>query len=432
LQKQNYINFEFGVIISTTLLLLSGLFLIQSTLKELNRLDLKRTQAENEILLLNKNLEEIVSQRTLQLKHSNEKFIKIFNSNPTCIAITRLNTGEYSDVNPALLEMLKFTREELIGHTSLELGVVGPEYRQYLVDSLNNKGFIKNEDAVFKDKNNDDRYCIISAEFFEDGDEKYLMSFIYDITKRKIAENNLKHTKKQLEMLADQLTSQNKQLLSFAHIISHNLRAPVSNLNLLLHFYKDSTTQEEKDELWGNFETVIGHLNVTLDELLETLKIQEDTAKEREKLSFENTFNSTKEILIGQIIESKAVITTDFSKAPDIVYPKIYLESIMLNLISNALKYKSPERAPEVNITSDDIDGETILTVQDNGLGIDMSRHSKNLFGLRKTFHRHAEAKGVGLFLTKTQIEAMGGQITAESAVNEGTVFKIIFNKKLA
>ncbi len=432
LQRNNYITPEFGVVLSTVTFLLIGLFLILGTLTAMNRIDLKRTEAVNECLQLNKNLEEIVSQRTRELKHSNEKFIKIFNSNPTCIIITELNTGEYADVNPAVLEMLGYAREELIGHTSLELSVVGPDYRQYLVDSIRNKGFIRNEDGVFKDKNNNDKHCIVSAELFEDGDQKYMMSFIYDITDRKIIENNLQDTKKSLEILTDKLSNQNKQLLSFAHIISHNLRAPVSNLNLLVHFYKESTTQEDKDELWGNFETVIGHLNTTLDELLETLKIQEDLAKEREALSFEKTFNGIKEILIGQIKESKAVITTDFSRAAEIVYPKIYLESIMLNLISNALKYKSPERVPEIIITSDNVAGEAILTVKDNGLGIDMARHSENLFGLRKTFHRHAEAKGVGLFLTKTQVETMGGEISAESVVDEGSIFKIIFNKMQA
>jgi PAS domain S-box-containing protein len=430
LQRINYITPEFGIILSTISFLLIGLFLIKGTLTELNHLDLKRAEAENETKLLNRNLEDIVLKRTIDLKHSNERFIKIFNSNPTGLAISKLDTGSYAEVNPAFLEMMDYNLDEIIGHTSSELEIISTDYRKQMVDILNKYGFIKNVDIKLKDKHNTFKHCILSAELFEDEHQKYMMSFVYDITDRKIIENNLLAAKKELEFLADKLTNQNGQLLSFAHIISHNLRAPVSNLNLLANFYKESTTQEDKDELWGNFETVIGHLNTTLDELLETLKIQEDTARDREELSFEKTFNTIKEILVGQLIETKAIIKTDFSKAPDVFYPKIYLESIMLNLISNAIKYKSPDRPPLLIIASDNADGEVSLTVKDNGLGIDMARHSKNLFGLRKTFHRHAEAKGVGLFLTKTQVETMGGEISAESVVNEGTTFKVIFNKK--
>ena len=355
LQRANYITTEFGVIISTISFLIIGLFLIRDTVKEMNRLDSKRTEAENETRLLNKNLEDIVLERTYDLKLSNERFLTIFNSNPICIAITNLDSGQYVDVNVALLEMLGYQRDEVIGHTASELSVISNDYRQYMVDSLAKYGFIKNEDAAFKTKNKAVKHCILSAELLEDRNEKYLMSFVYDITERKIIENNLHETKRDLEVLTDRLLGQNKQLLSFAHIISHNLRAPVSNLNLLVHFYKESTIEQEQEELWQNFETVIGHLNTTLDELLETLKIQEDTTKEREKLSFGKTFNAIKEILIGQIMETEAVIFTDFSKAPDIYYPKIYLESIMLNLISNAIKYKSPERAPEITLSSDNI-----------------------------------------------------------------------------
>lgn len=429
LQRAGYISAEFGVIITTSSFLIAGLILTRNTVKELNGLDLKRTEAENETRLLNKNLEEIVAERTHELQRCIARFTTMFNSNPICIAITRMDTGEYDDVNPALLYLLGYTREEIIGQTAAGISAISAEYRQYMFDSLNNYGFIKNEDTVIKDKNGDNKHCILSAEVLEDGDSSYLMSFVYDITERKIVENNLKETKKDLEIIADKLNSQNKQLLNFAHIISHNLRAPVANLNLLVHFYKESTTQMEKEELWENFETVIGHLNTTLDELLETLKIQEDIAKERELLSFEKTFNTVKETLIGQIKETNAIIRSDFTKAREIVYPKIYLESIMLNLISNALKYKSPQRAPEIIIKSDNVNGEVILSVQDNGLGIDLARHSGNLFGLRQTFHRHSEAKGVGLFLTKTQVETMGGEISAESEVDKGTTFKIKFNK---
>jgi PAS domain S-box-containing protein len=430
LQRRNYITSDFGVIISTIAFLLIGLFLIRDTLTELNRLDLKRTEAENKTLQLNKNLEELILQRTEALEQSNDRFIKIFNSNPISIALTKLDTGEYADVNPAMLEIFRYSRDEIIGHTASELSIITDEYREYMVSRVNKDGSMKNVDVVLKDKNHEDRHCILSAELLDNDGQKYLMSFVYDITERKLAEDNLKDAKRNLEILSDRLANQNKKLLSFAHITSHNLRSPVSNLTLLVHFYKESTSAEEKEELWGNFETVIGHLTTTLDELVETLRVQEDAATDLENLSFEKTFNSIKEILIGQIMASKAVIKTDFSKAPDIVYPKIYLESIIQNLVSNAIKYKSPERNPEIMIESDNIAGKIMLSVKDNGLGIDMAAHGKDLFGLRKTFHDHSEAKGLGLFLTKTQIEAMGGEISAQGAPGKGTTFKIVFNKK--
>jgi PAS domain S-box-containing protein len=429
LEQAGFITAEFGLVLSTVSFSVGMLFLIWDTLTEMNRLDEKRTAAEAETRLLNASLEEKVLQRTLALKHSNDRFIKLFNANPTCIAITNIETGKYVDINPAITELLGYTHDEIIGHTAAELQIISADYRAQMVESLATKGYIRNEDVILKDKDDNDKHCILSAELLEDEDGKYMMTFVYDITKRKIMEDSLKDSKDKLEILSDKLTNQNKQLLSFAHIISHNLRSPVSNLNLLVHFYKESISQEDKDDLWGNFETVVGHLNSTLDELLETLKIQEDTSKEREKLSFEKTFNAVQDILVGQIMQSKAAIKTDFAKAPLISYPKIYLESIMLNLVSNAIKYRSPERVPEINICTNDVNGQLVLIVQDNGLGIDLKRHAKSLFGLRKTFHRHNEAKGLGLFITKTQIEAMGGEITAESVVNEGTKFKVIFNK---
>jgi len=430
LERAHYINDEVGIVLSTMSFILISLFLLWNTLNEMNRLDQKRTEAEQETLLLNKNLESMVLQRTLDLKNSNDRFIKIFDSNPVCIALTNLESGQYADVNDAILKLLHYSREELIGHTAAELAIVSPEYRQYMIDSLRKNGFLKNEEVQLKDKYGNIKHCLINADMVEFSDEKYMMSFVYDITNRKLVEDNLQETKKSLEVLTDKLTNQNKQLLNFAHITSHNLRSPVSNLNLLLHFYKESTTIEDKEDLWGNFETVVHHLNTTLDELLEALKIQDETNKVREELSFEQTFNLTREMLLGQIMESKAVIKADFSKAPQIVYPKTYLESIMLNLVSNAIKYRSASRVPEIKLVTEDVNGELTLTIQDNGMGIDLERHKDNLFGLRKTFHRHAEAKGLGLFITKTQVEAMGGTISATSKVEKGTTFKVVFNKK--
>ncbi|OAB81440.1 hypothetical protein ULVI_01050 [Cochleicola gelatinilyticus] len=263
----------------------------------------------------------------------------------------------------------------------------------------------------------------------EFGDIIDIIGTCQDITEQKASEQKIIQAKENLIVLTQHLSGQNKQLEDFAHISSHNLRSPVSNLNALLHLYRISETEEEREELFEKFETVISHLTTTLNTLIEALKTKKECEKELEILEFDHILRKTKEIISQKISGTNAIITSDFSKTPKIKYDKTYLESIFLNLVSNAVKYRSPNRAPEVHIKTEIIDGKIKLTFQDNGLGIDLKKHGHKLFGLNKTFHRHPEAKGVGLYLTKVQIESMGGKIYATSEVNKGSVFTVIFNE---
>jgi signal transduction histidine kinase len=233
-------------------------------------------------------------------------------------------------------------------------------------------------------------------------------------------------SKLELDIVNQLLQQHNNQLLNFSHITTHNLRSPVNNLNSLLSFYKESKDEEDRRVLLQKFETVIQHLTTSLNELMETLRIQEDTEKTRELIMFEDIFIKIKETLAGSILETGSRVTADFSKAKKIEYPRSYLESIMLNLLSNAIKYRSPERIPEIHFQTKYHNGQAILTVSDNGLGIDLQIYGDQLFNLNKTFHEHPEARCVGLFITRTQVEAMGGSISAESKVDEGTTFIVV------
>jgi PAS domain S-box-containing protein len=242
----------------------------------------------------------------------------------------------------------------------------------------------------------------------------------YDITEIKEAE--------QVRALAEKLSIQNKQLASFAHIVSHNLRAPVGNMTALLELHK-LAVPEERDSLFDKFQRVADHLSNTLNDLVESLRIKEDITKEREPLHFDDVLHKTKEILTGQILEAGATITHNFNRQPTIVYPRIYLESIFLNLLSNALKYRSAQRPLKVHFETLEVNKNLVLSVEDNGQGIDMARNKEKLFGFYKAFHQGKDSKGMGLFLTKTQIEAMGGTISVQSAVNQGTTFTIVLGK---
>ena len=126
--------------------------------------------------------------------------------------------------------------------------------------------------------------------------------------------------------------------------------------------------------------------------------------------------------------ESQSIIN-NIPENVNINVVKAYLESILLNIFTNAIKYKAPKRYPKITINCEHVKGFTILSVTDNGLGIDLEKHGHKLFGMYKTFHGNRDARGIGLFITKNQIEAMKGKIEAESELDKGTTFKIYFNE---
>lgn len=239
----------------------------------------------------------------------------------------------------------------------------------------------------------------------------------YDITEIKEAQ--------QVRALAGKLQLQNQQLASFAHIVSHNLRSHVGNLSSLLHLHKGADAAEQA-VLLGMVEKVTHHLGGTLADLIESIRIQEADKKERNEIFFAQVLNKVKEVLSTPIAEAKAEIIDTF-EVEFINYPGVYLESILLNLISNAVKYRSPDRPLIIRVESKRIQDQVILLVADNGLGIDLDRYGDKLFGFYKTFHPSKEAKGLGLFITKAQVEAMGGTISAESKVDQGTTFRVAF-----
>ncbi|MDO6470814.1 PAS domain S-box protein [Maribacter sp. 1_MG-2023] len=262
----------------------------------------------------------------------------------------------------------------------------------------------------------------------EKGELLEMIGTCQDVTESKKAEQKIIEAKEELEIVAQKLSYQNKQLADFTHITSHNLRAPVANLNSLMEIYKLTEDERERLDIFQKFDTVINRLTLTLNSLIEALKTKiSDAQEELESVDLNDIFEDTTQTLSGSILTSGAVIKGDFRELSTITYNRIYMDSIFLNIIGNAIKYKAKDRAPEIIVKSKVKNGRNIITFKDNGLGIDLERHGHKLFGLNKVFHRHPDAKGVGLFLTKTQVEAMGGTITATSEVNVGTTFTIIF-----
>ena len=226
-----------------------------------------------------------------------------------------------------------------------------------------------------------------------------------------------------------EITSKNNgQLKNFTHILSHNIRNHASNLQLISSLVNNEKLDAENAELFGMIKNVSQGLDATLEDLSQALKIKESVMVS-ELLDFRKITDKTLGILESDINVKHAEIVCTF-EVEKVLFPRIYLESILLNLISNAIKYRKPLVNPSIHLLSyKNEDGCTVLECRDNGLGIDLNLHGQKIFGLYKTFHDHKDAHGVGLFLVKTQIESQGGRIELESALGEGSTFKIIFNE---
>jgi K+-sensing histidine kinase KdpD len=193
----------------------------------------------------------------------------------------------------------------------------------------------------------------------------------------------------------------------------------------MVNLFEESKEENDKEEIFFHIKTISDSLNTTMSHLDEIVKIQSEISKERKSISFENIFNNVILTLHANIVATNAKIESDFSNCPQISYIPAYLESIFLNLLTNALKYKHPDRAPHIKCYTLKEGNSISLIFEDNGMGIDLKRHGEDLFGMYKTFHVNKDAKGIGLFITRNQVEALGGNIQVESTVNAGTKFSI-------
>jgi len=247
------------------------------------------------------------------------------------------------------------------------------------------------------------------------------------ITARCIFQNIDYIKKKEIEVqnAVNLLGDQNKRLQNFAYIVSHNLRSHTGNLQFMVNLYDQTEVSDDRQEIFSHIKSISESLSTTIDHLNEIVKIQTEIGKERKKLDLETTFKNVLSALESNIKTTHAIIKYDFSKCPEVNYISAYLESILQNLLTNSLKYKHPDRPPLIKCTSERINHHIYLYFEDNGIGIDLEKYGESVFGMYKTFHHNSDAKGIGLFITRNQIEALGGTISIESKVDVGTKFTI-------
>ena len=239
--------------------------------------------------------------------------------------------------------------------------------------------------------------------------------------------NSQKLKEKSLKQSIDIITEQNNRLRNFAHIVSHNLRTHTGNFEMLLDMLKGAESEQERSEMLQHLDKISSNLSETIKHLNEVVTINTNSTLQKVELDIKDYYEKTLALVDVEIEKTNTKITADFSSWQKIKFVPAYLESILLNFTTNAIKYRHPDRDPEIKVVTTIENNRKVLLFADNGLGINLEKHGNKLFGMYKTFHRNKNSKGIGLFITKNQIEALGGNITVESQVNKGTTFKIIF-----
>lgn len=220
-------------------------------------------------------------------------------------------------------------------------------------------------------------------------------------------------------------TEQNQRLVNFAHIVSHNLRNHTGNLEMLLSFLQDSKDEQDREDLIEKLHNVVENLSNTLTDLHDIITVQNQQVTDVGEVDFTSIAHKIVQILAGDIDRLDVDVQIDLP--PQLLgrFSQIYADSVMLNLVSNAIRYRSPSRRLVIHIYHD-IDEKYInIHVKDNGLGIDLELHKNRIFRMYGTIHTHPDSRGVGLFLIKNQLESSGGAISVESTPDEGTTFTI-------
>ncbi|WP_339921636.1 PAS domain-containing protein [uncultured Flavobacterium sp.] len=330
-------------------------------------------------------------------------------------------------VNPAFSIMTGYSSFEVIGKSPDLLRGSNSDKKNIkkIISAIKNKedstiemiAYTKNEEEFWL------RFSMIPI-YNSENDLTNWVSIQRDVSEEKKQEN-------EKEQLMRELTQNNKDLKQFSYITSHNFRAPLSNLTGLLNLLEDiPVTNPELQEILNGFNKSTHLLNETINDLTKVMVIKDNPSIQKEVVILKEVFENIFSQLTLQINTHQPIVTIDFEKAPVLEINKPYIESILLNLLTNSIKYKSENKILKISVSTYELENYTKLIFEDNGIGIDLERNHDKVFGLYQRFHNYPDSKGLGLYLVKSQVEAMGGTISIDSQVDKGTIFTLTFKNK--
>ena len=349
---------------------------------------------------------------------------RIFNNTYNGIAIVNLD-GDWLKVNESVCEILGYTRWELFNmdiNNIIYVEDLGVHEKKYdsLVNGKIDKYRVKQR-YFHKDGSIIWVLIYVSLVYFKEGRPHMIWQFS-DITNRQKSQDKLK-------TMLSVAKEQNERLTSFADIVTHNLRSHSGNLSSLTEFLEEDFSNLIKNENFQLLKLAVENLQETVSHLTEVAKIKEIDDSKMEILNLYDYAVKATYNIIAMAQNAEATIYNEIDEDICVKGIPAYLDSIILNFLTNAIKYKSEKRKPIIELTTSSTEDFVILKIKDNGLGIDLDKFGHKLFEIYKTFHSNQDAIGIGLFITKNHIESLGGKVEVTSQVDVGTEFSIYLKK---
>lgn len=346
-------------------------------------------------------------------------FKHFFDISPDLLCIAGFD-GYFKKINPAVSKLLGYTEEELfskpISHfifkedKSITESVRGELTKNSPLQNFENRYLTKSGDIIW-----------LSWTSMPVVNEQLIFAIAKNITHKKILEE-------ERNSLIANFSRLNNDLKKLSYTSTHDLRSPVNNLISIFSLLDVSNIDDpETLEFIKMLELTSENLKEALNDYLDVLIQGDHLNTEIDVIDFNVSLNSVMLSINSLIQNSNTSFTIDFSKLEKVKFNKAYLESLFLNLITNAIKYSKPGTPPAISITSRVNEGVNQLIVADNGLGFDMEIVKDKIFGLHQKFHNHADSRGIGLYLVHNHVTSLGGKIAVESEVNQGTQFIISF-----
>ncbi len=378
----------------------------------------------------NSELEERVAQRTDQVKQQVQTF------DATLAALqdfvyTFDPQGRFTYANQRLLDLLQISLNEIVGKSFYELPYPAELAERLASDVARvvTTGQPLTEETPYTDPLGQLGYYEYIFEPIVDAQQKVIAvaGSTRDITHRKQSEQKLR-------LKNEELTRTNTDLDNFIYTASHDLKTPISNIEALLAALMrtlppGSLEDERTQRITDMMQQSVERFKRTIANLTEVVKLQKDNSQALTEISLAEVVREVRLDLEPLIRSSGVQLTVDLADCPAVHFSRKNLRSVVYNLLSNAIKYRSPDRVPTVLIRSQRAATHDLLTVTDNGLGMDPERRDQ-LFGMFKRFHDHVEGTGIGLYMVKKIVENAGGTIEVNSALDEGSTFQIYFKRQ--